>query len=149
MYGLIYAYETDGYGNYSLMDDAGTPGLMSIPYFGYADACDEVYLNTRRFILSRENPYYFEGSAAKGIGSPHTPSGYIWPMALSMQGLTASSDEEVLEMIALLEATDAGTGYMHEGFHADDPAEFTRPWFAWSNSLFAALVYKALQRDLL
>ncbi|UQZ37728.1 metal-independent alpha-mannosidase [Paenibacillus sp. PK3_47] len=148
-YGLIYAYETDGFGNYSLMDDAGTPGLLSIPYLGFAEAEDEVYLNTRRFILSKENPYYYEGTAAKGIGSPHTPPGYIWPMALSMQGLTAASDAEMLEMIALLEATDAGTGYMHEGFHADDPQRFTRPWFAWSNSLFAALVYKAMKRDLL
>lgn len=148
-YGTIYAYETDGYGNYILMDDAGTPSLLSIPYLGYTDKNDEVYLNTRRFILSADNPYYYEGRAAKGIGSPHTPPGYIWPMALSMQGLTASTDAEMLEMIALLEATDAGTGFMHEGFHGDDPAQYTRPWFAWSNSLFAQLVYHAVRRGII
>src|SRR5690606_18437721 len=103
------------------------------------DASDPVYQNTRRFILSSENPFYYEGEAAKGIGSPHTPPNYIWPMALSMQGLTAADDAEMLDMIAMLEATDADTGYMHEGFHADDPAKFTRSWFAWSNSLFAQL----------
>ena len=148
-FGPIYAYETDGFGNYSLMDDAGTPGLMSIPYIGYVTAEDPIYQNTRRFALSRHNPYYYEGKAAKGIGSPHTPPGYIWHMALSMQGLTSTSTEEKLEVIAMLEATDADTGFMHEGFHADDPTIFTRKWFAWSNSLFSQLVYKAMKDGLL
>lgn len=148
-FGPIYAYETDGFGNYCLMDDAGTPGLMSIPYLGYVGADDPVYQNTRRFALSKENPFYYEGTAAKGIGSPHTPPQYIWHMALSMQGLTASSKEEKLEMIRLLESTDAGTGFMHEGFHADDPGIFTRKWFAWSNSLFSQLVYKSMKEDIL
>ncbi|MNU61217.1 hypothetical protein D3C71_504220 [compost metagenome] len=148
-FGPIYAYETDGFGNYCLMDDAGTPGLMSIPYLGYVPADDEIYQNTRRFALSKENPFYFEGKKAKGIGSPHTPKEYIWHMALSMQGLTAITREEKLEMIALLEATDADTGFMHEGFHADDPAVFTRKWFAWSNSLFSQLVYTAMKEGIL
>lgn len=136
-FGPIYAYETDGFGNYCLMDDAGTPGLISIPYLGYVDGDDPIYQNTRRFALSKENPFYYEGTAAKGISGPHTPPGYIWHMALSMQGLTAKTDEEKLAMIAVLEATDADTGFMHEGFHSDDPTVFTRKWFAWSNSLFS------------
>lgn len=148
-FGPIYAYETDGFGNYCLMDDAGTPGLMSIPYLGYVTADDPIYQNTRRFALSKENPFYFEGKMAKGIGSPHTPANYIWHMALSMQGITASSAEEKLEMIAMLESTDADTGFMHEGFHADDPKVFTRSWFAWSNSLFSQLVYKAMKAGIL
>jgi len=148
-FGPIYAYETDGFGNYCLMDDAGTPGLLSIPYLGYVPADDPVYQNTRRFALSKENPFYYEGKVAKGLGSPHTPPDYIWHMGLSMQGLTATSAEEKLEMIRMLEATDADTGYMHEGFHADDPTEFTRKWFAWSNSLFSQLVYKAMKDGLL
>ncbi|WP_127492506.1 glycoside hydrolase family 125 protein [Paenibacillus glycanilyticus] len=148
-FGPIYAYETDGFGNYCLMDDAGTPGLISIPYLGYVDGDDPIYRNTRRFALSKENPFYYEGTAAKGIGSPHTPPGYIWHMALSMQGLTAKTDEEMLDMIAVLEATDADTGFMHEGFHSDDPSVFTRKWFAWSNSLFSQLVYKAMKAGLL
>ncbi|CAM4017505.1 glycoside hydrolase family 125 protein [Paenibacillus alkaliterrae] len=148
-FGKIYAFETDGFGNYCLMDDAGTPSLLSIPYIGYTDVNDQIYQNTRRFILSKENPFYFEGKAAKGIGSPHTPPGYIWHMALSMQGITAATDEEMREMIDLLEATDADTGFMHEGFHADDPKRFTRPWFAWSNSLFSQLIYRAMVKGIL
>lgn len=148
-FGPIYAYETDGMGHYALLDDAGTPGLLSIPYIGYAPAADPVYRNTRRFCLSGSNPYYFQGRAARGIGSPHTPAGYIWPMALSMQGLTAETEDELLAMLDMLEATDAGTGFMHEGFHADDPGRFTRSWFAWSNSLFAQLVIKAVDQGAL
>lgn len=141
VHGNMYAYETDGFGNYTLMDDANVPSLLSIPYLGYTDANDKLYKNTRAFILSDENPYYYKGTAACGIGSPHTPDNYIWHIALSMQGLTASDKAEAREMIDLVLATDAGTGVCHEGFHADDPARFTRKWFAWANSLFAELVY--------
>lgn len=147
-YGRIYAYETDGYGNYSLMDDAGTPGLISIPYIGYVGVEDEIYQNTRRFALSFDNRFYFEGKHAKGIGSPHTPGGYVWHMALSMQALTADNDEEIKELIDMLIRTDADTGYMHEGFHPDNPADFSREWFAWSNSLFATLIGKAMDKGL-
>ncbi|MUG66830.1 MULTISPECIES: glycoside hydrolase family 125 protein [Paenibacillus] len=147
-YGKIYAYETDGYGNYSLMDDAGTPGLLSIPYIGYTDNSDPIYQNTRRFALSFDNPFYFEGQYAKGIGSPHTPGGYVWHMALSMQALTADNDEEIKMLIDMLIATDADTGYMHEGFHPDDPTDFSREWFAWSNSLFASLIKMAMDKGL-
>ncbi|QHT59494.1 glycoside hydrolase family 125 protein [Paenibacillus lycopersici] len=147
-HGRIYAYETDGFGNYCLMDDAGTPGLLSIPYIGYVGSDDPVYRNTRRFALSVDNPFYFEGRYARGIGSPHTPGGYVWHMALSMQALTSDDDEEIRELIDMLVNTDADTGYMHEGFHPDDPTDFSRPWFAWSNSLFAALIIKAMDRGL-
>lgn len=57
-YGTIYAYETDGKGNHNLMDDANVPSLLSLPYLGYVEENDEVYQNTRRFILSSHNPYF-------------------------------------------------------------------------------------------
>ena len=139
-FGPIYAYETDGMGHYTLMDDANVPSLLSIPYLGYRDAEDPVYQNTRRFILSHANPYYYQGTAAQGIGSPHTPPRYIWPIALSMQGLTSRDPQERAAILDMLEATDAGTGYMHEGFDVDDPRRFTREWFAWANSIFSEFV---------
>lgn len=139
-YGKIYAYEVDGLGHVHLMDDANVPSLLSLPWLGACDAQDEIYKNTRKFVLSKDNPYYYEGSAAKGIGSPHTPDQYIWHIALSMQGLTSIDPKEQEELLATLLRTDAGTGYMHEGFHCDRPDEFTRDWFAWSNSLFALYV---------
>ncbi|MDN4617352.1 glycoside hydrolase family 125 protein [Paenibacillus sp. PsM32] len=139
-YGKIYAYETDGQGNHNLMDDANVPSLLSIPYLGYRAVEDTVYQNTRAFVLSEHNPYYFTGIAASGIGSPHTPTDYIWHIALSMQGLTSTDPLEIKLILDTLASTHADTGFMHEGFHKDDPTKFTRPWFAWANSLFAELV---------
>lgn len=143
-FGTVYAYETDGLGNYNFMDDANVPSLLSIPYLEFKGADDEVYQNTRRFILSKNNPFYYEGTAAKGIGSPHTPDQYIWHIALSMQGLTSIDVNEIESLVHTLRDTDGETGFMHEGFYCNDPKQFTRAWFAWSNSLFAHFIYEVL-----
>lgn len=140
VYGKMYAYETDGLGNYNLMDDANSPSLLAMPYLGYCSKDDPLYQNTRRFILSSENPYYYEGKVASGIGSPHTPKHYIWHISLVMQILTSTDPAEVERCLDLLSRTHAGTNFMHEGFHCDDPAQFTRPWFAWANTLFAQML---------
>ncbi len=139
-FGDIYAYETDGLGNYKLMDDANVPSLLSIPYLGYTGNDDPTYVRTRNFILSEHNPYFFSGKEAAGIGSPHTPHRYIWPIALAMQGLTAREPEEKLRLLDLLERTDGGAGMMHEGFDADDASKYTRPWFSWANMMYCELV---------
>ncbi len=139
-YGKVYAYETDGLGNYNLMDDANVPSLLSIPWLKYREKDDSVYENTRRFILSCNNPYYYEGTAAKGIGSPHTPDQYIWHIALTMEGLTAAKQEDKLRILNTLLATDADKMVMHEGFCCNEPKLYTREWFAWANSLFALFV---------
>ena len=136
-FGKIYAYETDGLGNYNLMDDANVPSLLSLPWLAYCGKDDPIYKNTRAFVLSKKNPYYFEGASAKGIGSPHTPDQYIWHIALTMQGLTSDDEEERKELLETLLATDADCKVMHEGFDCQDPKKFTREWFAWANSLFA------------
>ena len=144
-FGKIYSYETDGFGNYNLMDDANVPSLLSIPYIGYREIDDEIYQNTRKFILSKNNPYYYEGSFASGIGSPHTPPEYIWHIALSMQGLTTNNKDEINSLVKTLIQCDGNTGFMHEGFHKNNPEKFIRDWFAWSNSLFADFIYKKLK----
>ena len=146
-YGRIYAYETDGFGNYQLLDDANVPSLLSIPYLGYRARTDPVYINTRRFVLSTDNPYYREGSAARGIGSPHTPKGHIWPMALVVQGITSADHDEQEEVLRMLLLSAAGTGFMHESFHPDNPSQFTRSWFAWANSLLAQYVLEWARTD--
>lgn len=140
VYGKIYAYETDGLGNYRLMDDANSPSLLSAPYLGFCDVNDPVYQNTRSFILSESNPFYFVGKAAKGIGSPHTGENMIWHISLTMQILTSTSEEEKQECLKMLSKTHAGTNFMHESFNKDDASDFTRTWFAWANSLFAQML---------
>ena len=139
-YGPVYACETDGMGHYSMLDDANVPSLLSIPYIGYASVDDPIYQNTRRFLLGKDNPYYYEGTYARGIGSPHTPSRYVWHLALVMQGLTAVTAQEKREMLSMIAATDGGTDLLHEGFFVDDPTVYTREWFTWPCSLFAEFV---------
>ena len=138
-YGKIYAFEVDGFGNQLLMDDANVPSLLAMEYLGY-EGDREVMENTRRFILSEGNPYYFKGKAAAGIGSPHVPPYYIWHIGLAIQGLTEASREEKLRLLQLMRDTDGGKGMMHEGFHVDDPSKYTREWFSWANAVFCELV---------
>ncbi len=139
-FGEIYVFETDGFGNVFQIDDANVPSLLSMPYFDYCDITDPIYQNTRRWVLSRKNPYYFEGSAACGIGSPHTPQNYIWHIGLAIQGMTSTDMQEKERILDYFERTDADTGFVHEGFDKDDPYQFTRPWFSWSNAMFVEFV---------
>lgn len=139
-YGDVYAYEVDGFGQFNLMDDANVPSLLSMEYLGYKPERKEVADNTRKLILSEANPYYFVGSKASGIGSSHTPVRYIWHISLAMQGLTTKDKNEKLHILKKMVETDANTGLMHEGFHVDNPNEYTREWFSWANALFCELV---------
>ena len=144
-YGKIYAYEVDGFGSAILMDDANVPSLLAMPYLGCVSANDPVWQNTRRFVLSTDNPCYFEGTALKGVGGPHVGLGWVWPMSIIMQAFTSSDDAEIRDCIRTLLSTDAGTGFMHEAVWKDDPAKFTRSWFAWANTLFGELILDLYQ----
>ncbi|MBV8244987.1 MAG: glycoside hydrolase family 125 protein [Candidatus Eremiobacteraeota bacterium] len=139
-FGRLYAYEIDGLGHANLMDDANIPSLLSIPYFGYVTAHDTVYSATRAFALSPRNPYYYQGKFASGIGSPHTPHGYVWPLALVMQALTATDQSEVDRVLGYIAASDVGDHRLHESFNANWPEAYTRDDFAWPNALFAELL---------
>ena len=75
--------------------------------------------------------------------SPHTPPDFIWPISLCSQGLTSVDGNEIREITQMLENMDADTLLMHEGVHKDDATKFTRPWFAWANSIFSEFVEKA------
>jgi len=141
-YGSVFAYEVDAYGNYYCIDDGNVPSLLSLPYLGAVKPNDKVYQNTRRLILSDANPYYCYGKAANGPGGPHVGMDMIWPLGLIVQGLTSTSNQEVHQCLTTLQKTHAGTGFMHEAFHKDNPNKFTRAWFAWANTIFGELVLK-------
>jgi meiotically up-regulated gene 157 (Mug157) protein len=141
-FGKIYAYETDGLGNYNLMDDANVPSLLSIPYYEYLPQSDKTYQATRMFVLSRSNPYYFSGKLLTGVGSPHTPENHVWPISLCIQGLTSDDETEINKMVDMIMASENNTGFIHEGINKDDGADYSRDWFAWANSLFAYFLIK-------
>jgi hypothetical protein len=144
-YGKVYAFEVDGFGNTTLMDDANVPSLLGLPYLGCVDKNDPIYQNTRKLVWSTNNPYFFKGKAGEGIGGPHVGYDMVWPMSLIMLAMTSNSDAEIANCLKTLIATDADTGFMHETFHKDDPKNFTRSWFAWANTLFGELVLKLVK----
>jgi meiotically up-regulated gene 157 (Mug157) protein len=155
-YGEVFAYEVDGFGNHTFMDDANVPSLLALPYLqsrsndytgdlsvlnpdkrGYT-----VYQNTRRMLWSEANPFFFKGKAGEGIGGPHVGLNMVWPISIIIRGLTSHDSQEVAACLKLLQKSHAGTGFMHESFHKDDASKFTRKWFAWANILFGELVLK-------
>ncbi len=141
-HGKIYAYEIDGFGGRILMDDANVPNLLSIPYLGYKPFSDKIYQNTRKFILSENNPYFKRGKVAEGIASPHTGLEKIWHLGIIMQAMTSEDEIEIKKCLSMLKRTHANTGFMHESFDPNDPNDFTRKWFAWANTIFGELILK-------
>lgn len=148
-WGDVLAYEVDGEGNVLLADDANLPSLLSLPFLGWRTENDALYLNTRRMILSEKNPYWYSGTYATGIGSPHTPDRYVWPIALAAQGLTSTSDTEKQALLKMLSENDAGTNLMHESFDVDDPQRYTRPWFSWANAMYCEFVLSLVGKSLI
>ena len=141
-FGKIYSYEIDGFGNNLYMDDANVPSLMSLAYLDSRFKKDQVYINTRKFLLSDNNPYFLKGKAAEGQASPHTGKDKIWPMGIILRAMTSESDKEIEKCLRMLVRTHAGTGFMHEAFDKDDPNKYLRSWFAWANTLFGELIIK-------
>ena len=139
-YGYIYAYEVDGLGHAILTDDANIPSLLAAPYFGYTAPGDRYYENTRRFLLSQDNPSFYQGHWARGIGSYHTPDHWVWPLALIVEGMTATSPTEKQDVLGQLLASDPGDHLLHESFNPDNPQQFTRHDFGWPNALFSEFV---------
>ncbi len=143
--GTVWAYEVDGFGGQVLMDDANVPSLLGLPYLG-ASPDAGMYARTRALVWSERNPWFFRGSAGEGIGGPHEGKDMIWPMSQTMYALTSESDEEIRRMVRMLVAGTAGMGYIHESYNKDDAKNFTRPWFAWANTLFGEMVAKVAMR---
>ncbi|HUA09523.1 MAG TPA: glycoside hydrolase family 125 protein [Candidatus Acidoferrales bacterium] len=140
----MYAYETDGFGHYNIMDDANIPNLTTLPLYDWSSAFDPVYLNTRAFTMSMDNPWFFSGRYAEGLGSPHTPYGFVWPLGIIGRAITSTDVSEVETSITTLAETDSENGLIHESFYPDGYWRFTRQEFGWANALYAELIFRSL-----
>jgi len=140
----LYAYETDGLGHDNIMDDANIPNLTTLPYIDWCSSYDPTYVATRNVVLSMDNPFYFSGRYAQGLGSPHTPYGYVWPLGIIGRALTATSSLEVATAITTLAETDGESGLVHESFYPDGYWRYTRMEFGWANALGSELFFRSL-----
>jgi meiotically up-regulated gene 157 (Mug157) protein len=159
VYGEVFAYEADGFGNHTLMDDANVPSLLALPYLQSTHFIGDlsvlnidkrgytVYQNTRRMVWSESNPFFFKGKAGEGIGGPHVGLDMVWPISIIIRGLTSHDSGEIAACLKQLQHSHAGTGFMHESFHKDDASKFTRKWFAWANTLFGEFVLKTYRQS--
>jgi meiotically up-regulated gene 157 (Mug157) protein len=144
-WGKMFAYECDGLGHTLLMEDAGIPGLVSIPYITPSLAGNPIVLDSRHFALSPDDPFWCRGTAAEGTCSPHRGKGNIWPLGLVMRAMTSTDSDEITKCLAMLKTSSAGTGFMHEAFKKDDPTKYSRRWFAWVNNLYGEMIIKVLR----
>lgn len=137
-----FAYEVDGLGGALAWDDPNVPSLLALPYLGWCQTSDPKYQRTRAWILSSDNPMFLAGTHAEGLTSVHTPPQNVWPLAIAVQGLTATTLQESAQCLSLLERIDGGTGKNHESVNVNDPTDYTRPWFSWADMTYAHLALK-------
>ena len=142
-----FAYEVDGFGNSYFMDEPGYPNLISLPFFEFCSALDEIYINTRKRILSGRNPYFISGKYGKGCASSHSYRRYNWPLFTIMQGLTSIDKEEKENCLKMLKESAGDKYFMHESYDIDDVNKFTREWFAWANSFFGVFIDNLIETN--
>lgn len=147
VFGNVFAYEVDGYGSHIMMDDANLPSLLALPLVGFVDRADDTYQNTRRMVLSRYgNPYFLVGQEFAGIGGPHIGIENAWPLSLLVQAMTSDDDDEIVTAVEAVLKANAREGLIHESVNVARVTDYTRPWFAWANSVFAQTILDIAER---
>lgn len=95
-----------------------------------------MYRATRDLILSPSNEYFYASASLSGLGSPHTPQRYVWPLAHMVEALTLPEGDSIAAarqaaLLGQLLKLQCGNRLMHESVSVDDLSQCTRPVFEW------------------
>ncbi len=143
-FGNIYAYETDGLGNYVFLDEADFPNLLSIPYLGYVPVEDSIYQNTRRFIYSKHNSYFIQGKSVSGLGETQQGKFHISLISIIMRGLTTEDPLEIEQVLDTLKQSHVGTYQICDRINPDNPSKIVSDKSDIAGALFLELILMKL-----
>jgi meiotically up-regulated gene 157 (Mug157) protein len=63
-------------------------------------------------------------------------------MAVITRAWTSTNTSEIAECLQTLVSLSACSGLTHESVNVNSAGDYSRPWFAWANSLFGHLILK-------
>jgi len=135
----IFAWSTDGEGNYKLYNDPpGNLGLMY--YYDFVDYQNEVFKNTIDYYYSRKYKYYFEDAKIKELACDHHPN---TPSGLGLCGslLNPLMREEALKWLKM---ANMDYGLLAESFDKDTGEAKTGVGFATGSGYLAMALYRIL-----
>ena len=142
MIDLTWAYEVDGLGGSLRMDDANAPRSSRYPRsWGVPDLTDPLLSRHPPMgSFDRQSLVVLRYGRRRHRVATHRASAYLADRLGDARPDGRKTASERFTCVRMLGATHAGTYLAHELFVADDPASFTRPWFAWANSLVGQLL---------
>lgn len=137
----LYAYATDGHGQFRLYHDANDFPLALAPAWGFVPADDPVWQATTSFAWSDANT---GGCYGGRLGSVHTPG--AWPLGDVQEMIVAralSDSQRQARALERLRAAAFGDGALPEAVDPQTNAAISRTWFAWPNAAYACFVLGA------
>ncbi|MGI8908462.1 MAG: glycoside hydrolase family 125 protein [Candidatus Sumerlaeaceae bacterium] len=137
----VYAYEVDGLGNATFLDDPTPPSLLSLPYLGFCQPDDPVYCATRSSCLTRWFTASSERPPEQLTGAAQAATSTEYPMAMIMCALTSTSQAEIHHCLAALLNNNPGARQVIHSEAGNDGHEFARPWTPTATSLFGELIF--------
>lgn len=138
----IFVWSCDNEGNFKIYNDPpGNLGLL--PYYGFIDYKDEIFINTIEYYYSDRYKYYFKDARIKELACDHHPN---TPSGLGLCGsiLNPLKSKEAIEYV---KCAPMDYGLLCESFDKDSGEAKTGVGFATGSGYLAMALYKVLIKE--